>query len=78
MSTKLRRVVWIAGVVLAQLLLVAGAAAGALWLYLYPSFERTKGLVYGHRQGTPLTMDILRPPAGKRNGLGAAFLVSSG
>jgi hypothetical protein len=63
MSTKLRRVVWIAGVVLAQLLLVAGAAAGALWLYLYPSFERTKGLVYGHRQGTPLRISCARLPA---------------
>jgi acetyl esterase/lipase len=59
-------------------LLFAATAAGALWWYLNPSVERTDGIVYGQRNGRPLTMDIVRPPAGKANGIGIALMVSGG
>lgn len=60
------------------LLLAAATAAGGVWLYLHPGVERTDGIVYGQRNGTPLTLDILRPPEGSRNGLGIALMVSGG
>ena len=62
---------WLAGL-LATLVIVAGA----LWIYLHPTIERTNGIVYGQRNGRPLTLDILRPE--KPNGLGIALMVSGG
>ncbi len=50
--------------------------AGAGWWYLHPTVERTDGIVYGHRMGRPLTLDVIRPA--KPNGLGVAFMVSGG
>jgi acetyl esterase/lipase len=38
---------------------------------------RTDGVVYGHRHGKELTMDIVRPKSGS-NGLGIALMVSGG
>lgn len=62
---------WLAGL-LATLVIVAGA----LWIYLHPTIERTNGIVYGQRNGRPLTLDLLRPE--KPNGLGIALMVSGG
>ena len=38
--------------------------------------ERTDGVVYGHRNGDALPLDIIRPA--QSNGLGVAFIVSGG
>jgi acetyl esterase/lipase len=52
------------------------AVAGYGWWYYHPTFDRTDGVVYGHRGEKPLTMDILRPP--QPNGKAVAFMVSGG
>lgn len=52
-------------------LLVAGG-----WWYLHPAVERTDGIVYGQRNGTDLTLDVIRPR--HPNGLGLALMVSGG
>jgi len=61
---------------LAALLATLALAAGSLWFYLHPTIQRTNGVVYGQRNGQPLTMDILRPQ--NPNGLGIALMVSGG
>lgn len=61
---------------LAGLLLVMGLVAGGLWWYFHPDHTRQGGIVYGQRQGYPLTIDIIRPP--QPNGLGVLFLLSGG
>lgn len=67
-----RRTLRILAGVVAVLLLVAGG----LWLYLNPSVHRRDGIVYGQRNGRPLTMDVLQPS--RPNGLGIALMVSGG
>lgn len=54
--------------VLAALLFVSG------WLYLHPQIARTDGVVYGHRNGRDLVLDVLRPA--KPNGLGVILMAS--
>ena len=46
------------------------------WWYLHPSVQRIDGVVYGERNGTPLTLDVLQPK--NPNGLGVAVMVSGG
>lgn len=52
--------------------------AVCVWAYLHPQMDRIDGVVYGSRNGTPLTLDVLRPAEGSRNGLGIALMVSGG
>ena len=49
---------------------------GGGWWYLHPTVERSDGVVYGHRNDQPLTLDVIRPA--QPNGLGVAFMVSGG
>ncbi|MFM7243365.1 MAG: alpha/beta hydrolase [Planctomycetaceae bacterium] len=57
-------------------LLLAGGLVAAGWAYFHPRFEWQRGIVYGERGPTPLTLDVLAPPA--PNGLGIVFMVSGG
>ncbi|HBY59505.1 MAG TPA: alpha/beta hydrolase [Solibacterales bacterium] len=77
-QSRLRRAIRAVLLVLLSVVLAAGALAGGLWLYLHPELERIDGIAYGTRHGKPLTIDILRPPEGKANGIGIAFMVSGG
>jgi acetyl esterase/lipase len=58
------------------LLALSAGVGGYLWAYYNPKIDRTNGVVYGHRNGTPLTLDVIRP--GDPNGLAIAFMVSGG
>lgn len=60
----------------AALILFALLLAGGLWLYFHPSLEVTKGVVYGHRQGQDLTIDVLRQA--HPNGIGIILMASGG
>ncbi len=65
--------------ILAGLAVVVGLLALlvlALWIYFTPDHTRQDGIQYGTRNGTPLTLDVLRPK--NPNGLGVAFMVSGG
>jgi len=73
---RVRRIVWILLASLAAVLVVAGLGFGSVWLYLHPHVERTDGVVYGHRQGLKLAMDVVRPA--KPNGIGVMVMVSGG
>ena len=55
-------------VVLGAIIAVAG------WWYLHPSMQETRGVVYGHRHGHDLTMDVLQPR--RPNGIGVMVLIS--
>lgn len=68
----IKRGLWAA---LALLVLIA-SAVGALWWYYHPWYARVDGVLYGERNGKPLTMDIIRPA--NPNGLAIAFMVSGG
>lgn len=61
---------------LAAVILLVALTIGSLWLYFHPTFERTNGVIYGHRHGHDLTFDVLRPLS--PNGLGVAMMVSGG
>lgn len=78
MRRRILRLLRIGGIALLVLLAVTGVLAGGLWLYLHPVTERVDGVVYSQRHGRPLTLDVLRPPVEKRNGLGIALMVSGG
>lgn len=69
---------WLLAALLACLaaLLVAGMLVAAAWAYFHPRFDWRRDVVYGERNGTPLTLDVLTPPA--PNGLGVVLLVSGG
>jgi acetyl esterase/lipase len=73
MIARLIRIVFGA---LAVVLVLACAVASSLWLYFHPSYELTRGLVYGQRHGRNLTMDVVHP--GRPNGIGIALMVSGG
>ena len=45
----------------ALLLLVVLLCVGGIWLYFHPRLEVVSGVVYGHRQGQDVTLDVLRP-----------------
>ena len=73
---KVRRIVWIAALAVLGLVAVAAIAAGGLWLYFHPSFERTDGVIYTERHGYDLTFDFVTPR--QPNGLGIVVMVSGG
>ena len=52
------------------------AAGAAAWIYFHPPHTWTRGIVYGERHGTPLTLDVVRPA--HPNGLGVILVVSGG
>ena len=63
-------------IALAAIILVALLCVGGIWLYFHPRLEVTKGVVYGHRQGQDLTLDVLRPA--HPNGIGIVLMASGG
>ena len=75
-AMKLPRLVRVLLKIVATVLLVVMVCVGSVWIYFHPSFERTSGLVYGHRRGQDLTLDVVRPT--NPNGLGIALMVSGG
>jgi acetyl esterase/lipase len=60
----------------AVLLLVVSGITGAGWWYFHPTFTRQDGIVYGHRLGHDLTLDVVHPA--QPNGLGIILVVSGG
>lgn len=66
----------IALTVVGALILGCLILAGSLWWYLHPTVDRTNGIVYGHRHGKPLVLDVIRPA--RPNGLGVVLVVSGG
>ena len=73
---KVRRIVRVVALALLGLVVVVAIAAGGLWLYFHPSFERTDGVVYTQRHGHELTFDFVTPA--RPNGLGILVMVSGG
>jgi acetyl esterase/lipase len=69
---------WIRRVALALAALVTAVilllALG--WWWLHPPHETTRGIVYTHRKGRDLTLDILRPA--HPNGRGVMVMISGG
>ena len=75
-SMKVLRVLRNLLIAVAAIILVALLLVGGVWLYFHPRLEVTKGVVYGHRQGQDLTIDVLRPP--HPNGIGIVLMASGG
>lgn len=73
---KLPRWVRVSLKIIGAVALAVIVCVASVWIYFHPSFERTNGLVYGHRQGRDLTVDVVRPS--KPNGLGVVLMVSGG
>jgi acetyl esterase/lipase len=63
-------------IVVACLVVGAVFVVGSVWWYLHPRLERTTGVLYGLRNGKPLTIDVLRPS--RPNGLGVILVASGG
>jgi len=61
--------------VIGVLVLAGLLAAAAIWWWLNPAMSYEKDIVYGERNGRPLTYDVITP-AGGGNGRGVLFLVS--
>jgi acetyl esterase/lipase len=59
-----------------SLVVLLASAAGTGWWYWHPPVDRTDGVVYGQRDGKPLTLDVIRPK--NPNGIGIALMVSGG
>jgi acetyl esterase/lipase len=66
----------IALVAIFSLIALLAVLVGCGWWYLQPTVQRTDGILYGQRQGKPLTLDVIRPS--RPNGLGIALMVSGG
>jgi acetyl esterase/lipase len=73
---KLPRIVRIFLLSIAAVLALIAILIGSVWVYLHPHIERENGIVYGHRHGKDLTIDVLRPA--RTNGLGILLMVSGG
>ncbi len=58
------------------LVILAGFLIGLLYWYAHPKITRQDGIVYGHREEFPLTLDVLTPR--RPNGLAIAVMVSGG
>lgn len=73
---KLPRFLKIALMLLGAALLVVSLTGAVVWWYFHPTFSRQSGIVYGHRRGHDLTMDVVSPAS--PNGLGVILVVSGG
>lgn len=73
---KFRRVLLTVLKVVAALVLLIALVIGSVWIYFHPSYTRTDNLVYSHRQGQELTIDMVKPA--HPNGVGVLLLVSGG
>lgn len=71
---NLRRWAKIIGVCVAGTLVVLVMLGAILWIYFHPRHEQLNQVVYGHRQGRELVLDVLRPT--EPNGAGVVLLVS--
>ena len=73
---KIPRWIRISLLVLVSVLLLVAICIGSVWIYFHPDYQRTSAIIYGHRHGSDLTLDLIRPA--KPNGIGVAMLVSGG
>lgn len=73
---KIRRIVRVGVFVVLVSMAVVAVAAGGLWWYFHPPFERTDGIVYTRRHEHDLTFDFVGPS--RPNGLGIVLMVSGG
>jgi acetyl esterase/lipase len=73
---SVRRILRIVVLVVLVALVAVAVAAGGLWGYFHPRFERTDGVVYTQRHGHDLTFDIVRPV--QPNGRAVVLMVSGG
>lgn len=71
----LRVLTWLL-LVLLGFVTAAGLVIAAGLIYMLPSIEVAKGVVYGERHGEPLQFDVIRPA--KPNGLGIVYFTSGG
>jgi acetyl esterase/lipase len=71
---KVRRLIRNGLLGLLAVAVVIAIAAGGLWWYFHPRFERVDRIVYTQRHGHELTFDWLRPT--RPNGLGIAVMNS--
>lgn len=55
---------------------IVGVLVALAWWYVHPAVTRTDGIVYGQRDGRPLTLDVIRPA--RPNGYGVVLVVSGG
>lgn len=58
------------------IIVLLAVVGGTGWWYWHPPVDRTDGVVYGQRNGKPLTLDVVHPE--KPNGIGIALMVSGG
>ena len=75
-AMKLRRVLWTILKIVGVLLLLLIVLVASVWIYFHPNFTRTDNLVYTHRHGEELTIDMVKPASA--NGLGVLLMVSGG
>ena len=78
-SSPFRRVrgfLALGAVIAVTLAMGVAAAVAAAWIYFHPQHEWTRGVVYGERNGTELTIDIVKPAT--PNVVGVVFVVSGG
>jgi acetyl esterase/lipase len=57
-------------------LAVVAICIGSIWIYFHPQLQVDSAVIYGHRRGQDLTLDVLRPS--KPNGIGIVLMVSGG
>ena len=73
---KVRRLIRNLLIGVAAVLLLALICIGSIWVYFHPDIDLQRGVVYGHRGGQDLTLDVLRPS--KPNGIGIVLMASGG
>jgi acetyl esterase/lipase len=70
MRSWIRRLMFLVAFVFAFAVL----GVGVLYWYYHPKYERIDGVIYGHRNGQALTMDVFKPQV--PNGRAVAFMAS--
>src|SRR6185436_9667771 len=76
LAVKLPRFLKISLTVLLAIVLLAALCVASGWIYFHPSVHQMRGLVYRHRHGRELTLDVVSPS--KPNGIGVLLMVSGG